>query len=341
MRGLAFSPEDEQFLETVAAFVAKEVEPVAATVDADDRYPPELTDRLAELDLFGLGVSPALGGSGAALPTSLEGIARVATASASSALLLVGTHAAGAAVAPDLDPPAGWRLDGPVAVLDGGAAIRAEDAGGKVVLSGEARRVVHALRAERLVAVADGPGGRGTYLLDMTADGVRVGPRRETTGLRATSAAAVILDQAPAVARLGGAADAARLRRWQWLGAAAVAAGLSRRAVAESRDYMGERRQFGRFLHEFPVLAAMLERLEEQLWAAESAIGAASGVDASNPESLAAARRSAGRACRTAVDICLDAIQLHGGYGYITEYTVERLLRDAVSLRAGVATPAG
>jgi hypothetical protein len=108
---------------------------------------------------------------------------------------------------------------------------------------------------------------------------------------------------------------------------ASVASGLLERAVATAEEYATSRHQFGGPIASFAGLAAILVdiRLRSSVVAsllAEALEGRGSGAE------LAAV---AGRAC---VETCLDAIQVHGGYGYIDEYPVAGLLRDAVSLRA-------
>jgi hypothetical protein len=108
---------------------------------------------------------------------------------------------------------------------------------------------------------------------------------------------------------------------------ASVALGLLERAVATTEEYAANRRQFGGPIANFAGLAAILVdmRLRSSAVAgllAEALEGRRDGAE------LAAV---AGRAC---VEACLDAIQVHGGYGYIDEYPVAGLLRDAVSLRA-------
>jgi hypothetical protein len=124
------------------------------------------------------------------------------------------------------------------------------------------------------------------------------------------------------------AAARVRLR----LGAAAVAAGIADAAAEAALAYSASRRQFGAALTALPTVrdqlfgssGAVAVMLRQVLRTADATPWqAASVLDA---------------ACESAIDACARAVQSHGGYGYLTEYPVERLLRDAVSLRAACDT---
>ncbi|WP_326686202.1 acyl-CoA dehydrogenase family protein [Streptomyces sp. NBC_01795] len=107
----------------------------------------------------------------------------------------------------------------------------------------------------------------------------------------------------------------------------AVALGLSERALVTAETYAAERRQFGSPISAFAGLRAMLAEMQIRICAVRSMLGRAAAGDLDTAEVLALAGRAA-------VDVCLDAIQVHGGYGYIDEYPVAGLLRDALSVRA-------
>lgn len=108
---------------------------------------------------------------------------------------------------------------------------------------------------------------------------------------------------------------------------ASVGMGLLEQALAASEEYAINRRQFGQPVASFPGLAAILVDMRLRMSAVSGLLASALGGNRDAAE-LAAVT---GRAC---VDSCIDAIQVHGGYGYIDEFPVAGLLRDAVSLRA-------
>jgi alkylation response protein AidB-like acyl-CoA dehydrogenase len=320
------------FLATVTGFATKEIEPLAEALDREGRMPPDLADRLGALDLFTIGAPEDLGGCGADVRTALGSLAALGSTSASVALLLVGAHAAAASVEPGAAGTGRVLIGQPVAVVDA-AEVTATGSGERVRLTGRSARVEHAAFADLLVVVSGPPNAERVDLVTRHSPEVSTGPSLGTTGLRAADARAVSLEQAHGL-RLGGPAEADALRRWQAMGLAAVAVGVARRALTEAELYAANRRQFGRAIGEFPAVQAILDGCDDLVGAAESEVGAVGEAETRHASSLRRAARAARRAARGAVAVCLDAIQVHGGYGYVTGAPVERLLRDAISLRA-------
>ncbi|MGY1495816.1 acyl-CoA dehydrogenase family protein [Streptomyces sp. QTS52] len=149
------------------------------------------------------------------------------------------------------------------------------------------------------------------------------GTRR--TGLRAAALRTVRLDDT-LVTTLPDAVARRTSRDWD-LFTSAVGLGLAEKALDTAETYARERRQFGSPIGTFAGLRAMLAEMRIRVCAVRVMLDAAAAGDLDTEELLA-------QAGRTAVDVCLDAIQVHGGYGYVDEYPVAGLLRDAVSLRA-------
>jgi hypothetical protein len=129
-----------------------------------------------------------------------------------------------------------------------------------------------------------------------------------------------ILDQAPAAA----------VTRELLLLLAAAAVGTAEAALRASESYAVERRQFGSNIASFAGMRAMLAEMRVKVSVVRALLDVALAEEASESAVLDLAT-AAGRA---AVDVALDAIQVHGGYGYIDEYPVAGLLRDALTLRA-------
>ncbi|MEU2686864.1 acyl-CoA dehydrogenase family protein [Streptomyces hygroscopicus] len=115
-------------------------------------------------------------------------------------------------------------------------------------------------------------------------------------------------------------------RDWD-LFTAAVSLGTAEKALHAAETYAGERRQFGSAIGSFAGLRALLAEMRIRVCTVRGMLDGAVAGDFDTAELLA-------EAGRTVVDVCVDAIQVHGGYGYIDEYPVAGLLRDAVSLRA-------
>ncbi|WNF00340.1 acyl-CoA dehydrogenase family protein [Streptomyces luomodiensis] len=125
---------------------------------------------------------------------------------------------------------------------------------------------------------------------------------------------------------LDAAAAARAMREWD-LFTAAAALGLAEQALATAETYAGERRQFGTPIGTFAGLRALLAEMRLRVSTVGGLLAGATAGDTDTAEALAVAGR-------VAVDVCLDAIQVHGGYGYIDEYPLAGLLRDALSIRA-------
>ena len=158
------------------------------------------------------------------------------------------------------------------------------------------------------------------------AYGIVARPAR--TGLRGLHTLTVELDGA-ATTELAGpeAAHAARVHRR--LAIAAAATGTGRRAVADASAYLEERHQFGRPLAEFGALRRMLADA-----AAAVAAAAALWREAAARPDAATAAQAARTATVAAVRAADTGVQLHGGYGYVSDHRAERQLRDAITLRA-------
>ncbi len=172
---------------------------------------------------------------------------------------------------------------------------------GVIGLTDEDVELVDVLR----VVEALGSGSAAVALLVVAPDAT-TGTERGRTGLRGVRSGVT------------GVAD----RKTLALAAGAAAIGAARRAQDEAARYLENRQAFGQMLIDVPVLAASLQNYRDALDAARAALWASG-----------AAREAA----RVAVAACYDAIQLHGGYGYTTEYQVERIARDCISLRALIA----
>lgn len=142
------------------------------------------------------------------------------------------------------------------------------------------------------------------------------------TGLKRAGLAAVTVPDG--AAERSGATEAGYL--WDLLTAAALA-GIARRAVAETQAYVMERHQFGVPIGSFAGLRTMVADMELTVAGVEVALDRALQSD----EAIDNLAATAGRA---AVNVCIDAIQAHGGYGYIDEYPLTGLLRDAISIQA-------
>jgi alkylation response protein AidB-like acyl-CoA dehydrogenase len=304
------SDEEAMFLGVIRELTAAEIEPRAGAIEASGSVPDELAALLAESELATVTAPQAAGGAGGSPALAVRTVAAVAEASAAVATLAGHAQACAAAGATDAAP----------ALADAEDLALAGDA-----VTGAAGHVVGAPGAGVLVVLAGEP-----VALAVEPDAAEIGAPHARTGLRGCPVAPVRLDGAPAT-RLGGADAVAAARALRRLALGAAAVGVSRRALREACEYTASRRQFGRPVAEFGAVARMLEAMTEAVAAAEALVHAA----AARPDPpVADCARAARVATTTAVRVADDGVQLHGGYGYVDDYPAERLLRDAVTLRA-------
>ncbi|MGY1986799.1 acyl-CoA dehydrogenase family protein [Blastococcus sp. SYSU DS0669] len=277
---------------------------------------------LAEQGLWTLGAAESDGGGGAPAATMLVALARLAGTWPALAWASVQAHAAAPVLAAGRLPA---LLDGlhdgapvAVAVADPGSVTLA---GGR--LTGALDRIDPAGREPRLVVLLDA----GTAVL-VPPEGITFGAPVARTGLDGALTVGVGLDARVPDDHVLRGPQAGRARTLLDAGAAAVAAGIAEAAAAAALGYSADRVQFGAPLTELPTVRAALAA---QAATARTLLVSAVTADLDRPDAVAAALLPA---CDAALDVAAAAVQSHGGYGYMTEYPVEGLLRDAVSLRA-------
>ncbi len=282
---------------------------------------------LAEHGLWTLGADEAGGGGGADLATTLVALARLAGTWPALAWASVQAHAAalvlGAAGEPGAQALAAIHQGAAVAVcpVDVAAGDAVELTGGR--LTGALDRLDPAGREPYLVLLMDD----GTAVL-VPRDGVAFGPGVRRTGLDGAGTVSCRIDAELGEDAVVRGAVAGRARALLDAGAGAVAAGIAEAAAQTALAYSRTRVQFGAPLTELPTVQTSLSA---QATGARTALSAAVAADLDRPEEVAAALAPL---CETAIDVAAAALESHGGYGYMAEYGVEGLLRDAVSLRA-------
>jgi alkylation response protein AidB-like acyl-CoA dehydrogenase len=335
--------EQKQLVLAVRQAVEKDVVPVAAEQDQGRRDPEPLVAQLAELGIFGALADAEHGGLGLPLATAAMIVEEVARGSATLAIWLSAQLAATLAVARSVPregrerllPPMtrGERWVAPVA----GASIGARRAGADWVLTGSAPVVPNAGRAKLfLVNASLEDGGARCFMVESGRSGLTVGLASDTIGLRGLGAADVVLVGvrlgATAVLREGGET---LLEAATNLGAAATAVGLAQAAFEAALRYSQQRSTFGKPICQHQAVQLKLADMATAITAARLLIGRAAerlDADARDDTGAAMARLAAGE---TAYMVTLEAMRIHGGYGYTSEFPVERYYRDAAALLVG------
>jgi len=280
---------------------------------------------LSEHGLWTLGASESGGGGGADLPTTLLALARLGGTWPAMAWASVQAHAAALV----LDGRPAWaeqlaaiHAGAPVAVVQaqpGDLDVNLEE--GRVV--GSLARIDPAGRRPHLVLLT---GARTAVVLQ--PDDVEFGAAVRRTGLDGALTVGVCVDARFTEDAVVQGLQVVTARTMMFVGGAAVASGIAEAAAVAALAYSAGRVQFGAPL---TALAAVRASLLAQVAAARAALAASLTTNLAQHTEAAATLSTA---CDLAIDVAASSLQSHGGYGYMSEYVIEGLLRDAVSLRA-------
>ena len=365
---MRFEYTDEQRLihDTLREFAARELRPPARRWDAEGTFPVSLVPRLAELGLFGMVIPQAFGGSGldpVSTALAIEAIAwgdggiALTVASHNSLcaghLVLAGSERQKRAYLPRLangEALGAWGLTEPGSGSDAAAlATRAERRGDRWVLNGTKVFVTQGSLAGVYVIMARtepeaGHRGISAFVVERGTPGLRVGKHEDKLGVRSSDTAEVVLEDCavPSEQMLGGPGegyrDALRVLEGGRIGIGAMALGLGRAALDAALAYARERRAFGRPIAEFQAIQWMIADMATELDAAELLVmEAASRAERGLPyrEQSSMAKLYASEAASRAAS---RAVQIHGGYGFIKDYPVERIYRDVKLCEIGEGT---
>src|SRR3989441_2492380 len=359
---------DEQKLihRTVRDFAAAELKPHAAARDREGKFPLDLVPKLASLGLLGLTVPQEYGGAGLDTVSAMLAIEAVAWGDASIALtvashnslctghiLLFGNPEQKRRYLPRLaqgQALGGWCLTEPVAGSDAAAIeTRAVRRGNGWVLNGAKTFVTQGSVAGVYVVLAvtnrgAGRHGISTFVVDRNVPGLRIGKKEDKLGLRASDTAEVVFDdcQVPDEMLIGaegeGFRQAMRVLERGRMGIGAMAGGFGRCPPGDSYPQASQRRAFGKTLAEHPAIQFMIADMAMELDAAWLlGLRAAQLADLGQPfrREASMAKLYASEAAARATN---KAVQIHGGYGFIKDYPVERYYRDVKLTEIGEGT---
>ncbi len=352
-----------QLTSAVRRFVREELVPAEPKVEEDDEIPLSIIMQLKELGLFGMTIPEEYGGLGLSMYEEARVVFEVGYASpvfrsyfgtsngvGTLGILIDGTEEQRQRYLPKLatgELIASFCLTEPDAGSDAAAlSTRAIRDGAHYVINGTKRFISNSPNAGLFTVYARtapkeaGSDGISGFLVERSTPGVTVAPPYKKMGFRGSHTADVIFDncRVPASALLGakegvGFKTAMKSLDHARIHMAAVAVGLSARLIDEGVRYASERRQFGKPIAQFQLIQAMLADSEAEAFAARAMVEkAARDKDAGFriTKESACSKYFATEALWRIAD---RVMQIHGGYGYIKEYPIERLFRDARLLR--------
>jgi alkylation response protein AidB-like acyl-CoA dehydrogenase len=351
--------ETQAFIrETARDFAIREVAPKAAEIDEAERFPSEVLRGLADLGLLAINVPLEAGGSGAGPIASALAIQEIARACASTAVMMSVTNMVGEAIfrfgttaqkghhCPRLANGnycvGSFALSEPDAGSDpGGLRTAARRDGGDWVLDGTKQWITGGSHAGLFVVWArtapqkTGTKGLSCFLVEGGARGLTIGRPADKMGIRGSSTVMLEFDacRIPGDALLGEENGGFKIAMMALdggrLGIAAQAEGIARAALDESVAYARERHAFGAPIADQQAIQWKLADMRVALDAANLLTLRAAWLKENAKPFTRAAAMAKLVATEAAVRVCNDAVQIHGGYGYVRDFAVERHLRDA------------
>jgi short/branched chain acyl-CoA dehydrogenase len=364
---LDFQPTDEQRLlrDTVRDFARSEVAPVAEELDRTKAFPYEIVEKMGRLGLMGIPFPEEYGGGGADTLTyalAVEELARIDssvcitlaahTSLGTMPIHLWGTEEQKAEWLPELCAGrrlAAFGLTEPEAGSDAGATrTRARLADGEWVIDGAKQFITNAgteiSGCVTITARTDGDGEISNLIVPNGTPGYTQGEPYRKMGWNASDTRPLSFEgcRVPESNLLGRRGDGFRqflhILDGGRIGVAAMGVGLAQGALDEALAYAKERQAFGQPISKFQAIQAKIADLSAEIEAARLlTYKAALEKDRGESFTLTAAQAKL-KTGRLAVRATEEAVQIHGGYGYIEEYPVCRFYRDAKVLTIGEGT---
>jgi alkylation response protein AidB-like acyl-CoA dehydrogenase len=353
----AASEEEAMILQMVRDLVAEKVAPRAAEIDAKGEFPWDIQKLFAENDLLGIPFPAEYGGLGGSFLTYVKVVEEISKACASSALIvavqelgalpiiIAGSHEQKQRYIPKLasgEWTAAYALTEPSSGSDAGTMrVRAERRGDKYIVNGNKIWITHGGVADVIVvfAVTDpskGPNGVSAFVVEKNFPGFKVGKLEKKMGIRGSPTVELIFDdcEVPVENLLGeegtGFKTAMKVLDKSRPGIAAQAVGIAQGALDYAAKYAQERIAFGKPIGQQQGIQFMLADMKVETEAARLLLyEAARKCDEGSPELTLYAAMAKLKAGDTAMSVTVDAVQILGGFGYSTEYPVERMMRDA------------
>jgi len=364
------SPEHELLRRTIRDFAAREIEPQIEEHEKERRFPGDIVAMLGTMGMLGVPIPEDEGGAGLdtlAYAIAIEELARVwgslaIIVAAHTSLGCNPVHIAGTEAQKEryLVPMAQGRVIGaygltePEAGSDSGGTrttARYEDAsGGCWVINGRKRFITNAGQAGTYIVTAktgardDGSPEISAFIVPAETQGFSVGRLEEKLGLHASATGELIFEdcRVPADHLLGEKGEGWKIFLKTLDGGrisiGAMAVGLAQAALDASVPYARERKQFGRPIGSFQGVAFMIADMATETEAARQMVYRAAWLKDQGREYSTASAQAKLFASEVSQRVTNMGVQVHGGYGYVEEYKVERFMRDAKLTELGEGT---
>jgi alkylation response protein AidB-like acyl-CoA dehydrogenase len=357
MRSDPLTDEQREIRELIRTLTRERIAPRAAEIDESAEFPWDLVELFREHELFGLSFEERYGGSGAGSLMLLVAVEEVSRACATTGLVLavqeLGSLAIRLAGTEEqreryLSRLAGGELIAAYALTEAGsgsdsAAMRTEARleGDEYVLNGSKRFITNAGVAGLYTVFAKtdpaaGHAGISCFVVEADAPGFEVGRLEPKMGIKGSTTGELFFDdcRVPATSLVGeegeGFKIAMRILDRSRPGIAAQALGIAQGATDYALEYAKSRATMGERIAEHQLVAGKLADMETRCEAGRGLLYKAGLMMDEDAPGLTKLSAMAKLFCSdTAMDVTTEAVQILGGYGYIKEYPVERMMRDA------------
>src|SRR6476620_2285015 len=360
------SEEQQQMKMSVREFAQSEIAPHVSEWDETQHFPIELQPKLAELGLLGILFPEVYGGAGLGYveyATAIEELSRVdgsvgISMAAHNSLCSNHIYQFGneAQKQKYLAPLArgehlgAWGLTEPGAGSDAsGTRTTAVRQDGGWLVNGSKNFITHAIHSDTCVAFASSDRSKQSkgitaVVFDKGMKGFAPSKKENKLGLRASETASVVFEDCfvPDENRLGdegrGFVNAMEILDGGRISIAALAVGIAQGAFESAVRYAGERQQFGKPISEFQAIQFKLADMATQIDAARLLMYRAASLKDQGKKTTKESSMAKLFASEISVEVCEEAIQIHGGYGYTKDYPAEKYWRDSKLCTIGEGT---
>ena len=349
----------ELFRQMIREFVEKEVKPIAAEVDEEERFPVETVEKMSKIGLMGIPVPKQYGGAGGDYLMYAMAVEELSKACATTGVIVsahtslglwpilkFGNEKQKQKYIPKMASGewiGAFGLTEPNAGTDaaGQQTMAVQDPEtGEWILNGSKIFITNAGYAHVYVIIAmtdksKGLKGISAFIVEANTPGFSIGKKEKKLGIRGSATCELIIENCriPKENLLGEKGKGFKVAMMTLdggrIGIASQALGIAQGALDETISYVKERKQFGRTIAAFQNTQFQIANLDVKVEASRLLVYKAAFRESNGlPYSLDAARAKL-FAAETAMEVTTKAVQLFGGYGYTREYPVERMMRDA------------
>jgi butyryl-CoA dehydrogenase len=353
----SLTKEQELVQQMVREFAETEVKPIAAEIDETERFPMENVQKMAKYGMMGIPFAKEYGGAGGDTLSYIIAVEELSKVCGTTGVILSAHTSLCASLINQFGTPeqkekylvplakgekiGAFGLTEPNAGTDaaGQQTVAVLD-GDHYVINGSKIFITNGGVADIFVIFAMTDRSKGTkgitaFIIEKEFKGFSIGKLEDKLGIRASSTTELIFEDmvVPVENMIGkegkGFGVAMKTLDGGRIGIAAQALGIAEGAFNEAKEYMKERKQFGRSLDKFQGLSWMMAEMDVAIESAKHLVyKAAWNKDQGLPYTVEAARAKL-HAANVAMDVTTKAVQLFGGYGYTKDYPVERMMRDA------------